>query len=146
MSGIYVIINKINGHRYIGSSINIKERWRLHIVRLRNSNHHSPYLQHAWDKYGEKSFDFVILIKCDPKYLLRNEQYYLDKLSPEYNICPTAGNSLGVIRSNEYRRKQSISQKDKIISEETRRKISIGMRGKRNSHWGILFQKKRGRK
>jgi len=133
ISGIYAIINNFNGHRYIGSSVDLKKRWGLHIIRLRKNNHHSPHLQHAWNKYGENNFYFIILIECEPRYLLDNEQYYLDRMSPEYNICPTAGSSLGVIRNDEYRKKQSISQKGKIISEETRKRISIGMKGKQNS-------------
>lgn len=132
-SGIYTIINRINGHEYIGSSVNIKERWRLHVIRLRNNNHHSIHLQRAWNKYGEENFDFVILIKCKPEYLLENEQNYFEKEFPEYNICLIAGSSLGIIRSDKYKQKQRIAQRGKTISEETRRKISIGMRGKRNS-------------
>jgi len=133
ISGIYAINNIINGHKYIGSSINIKERWRLHILRLKNNIHHNIHLQRAWEKYGEENFNFIILLKCEIKHLLKNEQDYLDKESPEYNICPIAGNSLGVIRSDEYRKKQSIVQKGKIISEEIRKKISIRMMGKQNS-------------
>ena len=133
MTGIYAIINKVNNHKYIGSSINIKERWRLHILRLKNNIHHNIHLQRAWKKYGEESFNFIILLKCEIKHLLKNEQDYFKRESPEYNIAPIAGNTLGVIRSDEYRKKQSIAQKGKIISEETRKKISIGMMGKQNS-------------
>ena len=133
ISGIYAIINKVNNSKYIGSSINIKERWRLHIHRLKNNIHHNIHLQRAWEKYGEGNFEFIILLRCEPKYLLKNEQDYFDKEFPEYNICFIAGNSLGIIRSDEYRKKQSIAQRGKIISEKTRKKISIGMKGKRNS-------------
>ena len=37
-SGIYVIENQINGHRYIGSAINIKERWAEHIKQLNKND------------------------------------------------------------------------------------------------------------
>ena len=33
MQGIYKITNKINGHCYIGSSVDIKKRWRAHRAK-----------------------------------------------------------------------------------------------------------------
>lgn len=132
-SGIYAIVNKLNGNRYIGSSENIKKRWANHIKRLKNNNHHSRHLQSAWNKYGEEYFDFVLLMNCVPEELIRNEQRFFDACLPEYNVSPVAGRTSGIIRSEEYRKKQSRSQKGKTITLETRNKISEGMKGKRNS-------------
>ena len=34
-SGVYQIVNKTNGKRYVGSSVNLKKRIRLHFAELR---------------------------------------------------------------------------------------------------------------
>ena len=133
ISGIYVIVNKVNGDKYIGSSCDIKKRWSQHVRRLNNKNHHSIHLQRAWDKYGSNVFSFNVLEHCAEDCLISVEQKYIDSERPAYNISPTAGRTAGVIRSEEYRIKQSVAQSGKIMSEETRRKISEGMKGKQNS-------------
>lgn len=56
---IYHITNKLNGKKYIGQTVNINRRKRVHFNRLNNKNHHSPKLQMAWNKYGEDNFDFT---------------------------------------------------------------------------------------
>lgn len=132
ISGIYAIVNKINGHRYIGSSADITGRWKNHRERLAKNNHHSRHLQHAWDCYGKDSFDFIVITECSVLELIAIEQKYIDEMAPEYNVSPIAGRTAGVIRTEEYKRKQSVSQSGKIISAETRQRISAGMKGKRN--------------
>lgn len=58
---IYKIINTTNGKFYVGSTTNTRERFRTHRKRLRNNRHHAKHLQAAWNKYGEKSFVFVVI-------------------------------------------------------------------------------------
>jgi len=60
-SGIYSIRNRINGKRYIGSSISIYKRWNTHRRYLRKGIHDNLHLQSSWKKYGEKNFIFEIL-------------------------------------------------------------------------------------
>jgi hypothetical protein len=61
ISGIYKIVNKINGKYYIGSSINIHRRWREHKCGLLNNKHPNLHLQKSWNKYGCNNFDFIII-------------------------------------------------------------------------------------
>jgi group I intron endonuclease len=42
-------------------------------------------------KNGYSNFSFTILEYCDKKDLIKREQYYIDLLKPEYNICLIAG-------------------------------------------------------
>ena len=59
--GIYKIVNRINQHYYVGSSKNIPFRWTRHKKALKSSSHHSRRLQRAWNKYGEESFEFIVV-------------------------------------------------------------------------------------
>ena len=146
ISGIYCIRNKVNGKSYVGSSININKRWQEHLHALKNNKHHSRYLQHAWSKYGESSFEFLILETCFMFSLIWEEQKWIDKLKPEYNLSPTAGSPLGVKRTAETRAKiaevntgkkrtpesvakATASRKWYKHTPETRAKISAGHMG-----------------
>lgn len=157
ISGIYKIINKINGKYYVGSSVNIKDypnnRWSRHIADLNANRHHNDYLQRAWNKYGKDAFEFIIIenynSKCE-KELLLIEQKYLDIALNEkdkcYNECFLAGK---VTMTPEIRKKISDSHKGKIvpkgkdnplygrkISLEIKMKISESLKGEKNHFYG----------
>ena len=95
-SGIYEIFNTVNGKRYIGSARSFTARWKKHRLDLLYGKHHSPFLQHSYNKYGADSFQYRILILCAEKDLLMYEQRFLDAMKPEYNSCGTAGCRRGV--------------------------------------------------
>ena len=82
--GIYQIKNKENGLIYIGSSNNIKRRWKDHISQLSKSTHSNMYLQEDWDIYGKDCFEFSILEECDVENQFNLEQKYIDELKPFY--------------------------------------------------------------
>ena len=128
-SGIYRITNQVNGKCYIGSTINLQKRRRGHFGALRRGKHHNGFLQRAFNKYGKAAFVFEVLQHTDAKSLIEQEQHYLDSLSPEYNISPTASTCLGVQHSPETRQKMSSAHKSKPISEEHRRKLSEALTG-----------------
>lgn len=80
MRCIYIIINLINGKKYIGSTSNFSRRVNEHRSMLRNNKHPSNYLQNSWNKYGEENFKFIILRKVSfEENLINIEQLYLDK-------------------------------------------------------------------
>jgi group I intron endonuclease len=87
VQGIYQIRNKVNGHSYIGSSTHILRRWSGHRFRLRRGDHPNCILQRAWTKYGEESFELLILEEVADKNLLRTrEAHHMLVLGKEYNI------------------------------------------------------------
>lgn len=145
-SGIYAITNIINGHRYIGSAVNVTNRWGHHRPALRQGKHHSSHLQRAWNKYGESAFRFMVLEECEPEELVALEQSWMDNFLPEYNMAPTAGSSLGTRCSEEKRAKLSAANmghvgwsKGKKHSSEVRARISAAKKGKPN---GLLGKKR----
>ena len=125
-SGIYEIINTANGKRYIGSAKNFKTRWNKHRSALRLGKHGNRHLQGAWSKYGEAGFKFLPILACQPSMLLFYEQQLLDKVKPEYNIAPTAGNTLGIPCGDERRQKIADAHRGKVLTAEHRAAIAAG--------------------
>ena len=113
--GVYEIINSVNKKIYIGSSVDIYNRWKDHVYQLNNNIHSNVYLQHAWNKYGSNNFDFKIIERCNKNNVRECEQYYIDLFNccnrdVGYNIMPRVDMS--------------------ELSEETKNKISIANKGK----------------
>lgn len=131
ISGIYEIVNKVNGNRYVGQSHDIQVRWRKHRQKLRHGTHDNCHLQSAWNKYGEDSFEFNVLFRCFPIKMFMDmmEQHYMDMLKPEYNLSPTAGGScLGVVRSQETKDKISKANMGRKLTPEQREKLSASIK------------------
>lgn len=88
--GVYKITNNVNGKFYVGSSKDIKYRWKQHRDKLNDNKHGNTHLQNAWNKYGEDNFKFEIIEECSPEMQFEREQFYLNTLSPfdknGYNI------------------------------------------------------------
>lgn len=137
-SGIYAIVNKVNGKRYVGSAVNLRARFRKHIWELGRGSHHSVKMQHAWEKYGRDSFDFIVLEVVQSQIdLLPREQFWIDSLQvcgdAGYNMSPTAGSNLGTKRSPETLAKMRESGLKYRASDETREKLRVANTGKKAS-------------
>lgn len=129
ISGIYCIENTINHKKYIGQSVNVYDRWRRHKAELKKNMHDNDYLQKSWNKYGEKSFKFMILEECSIDNLDEKEVYYIDlynTLNRDYGYNLKTGGQLGgAIVSDYVRDKMSKAvkesyQNNKDLSEERR--------------------------
>lgn len=86
--GIYKITCEGNSKIYIGSSVNIRERWQQHLALLRGNRHSSIYLQNSYNKYGEDSFKFEVLVRLiefNEEVLRDLEWYYIEKYQPAFN-------------------------------------------------------------
>lgn len=131
ISGIYKIQSKIKPERvYIGSAVNIPERWGNHLYRLDRNDHHSIKLQRHFNKYGKNDLVFSIIVGCDKDDLLVTEQFYIDAYNPWFNILPKAGSRLGFKHSEATIRRVIEARKGYRHSEETKRKISESNKGK----------------
>ncbi len=146
-SGVYEIVNLVNGKKYIGSSKNIYKRFCQHKKALIENKHHSIVLQRAWNKYGESSFAFNVILFCSVENNLCKEQEIIDELRPEYNVSKSTTSPMlgrnhsqetilkmklahtGIFASFETRKKLSEINSKKKVSDETKRKISEAHKG-----------------
>ncbi len=109
-SGVYMIFNLVNAKAYIGSAASnrINVRFRNHCIHKTGSK----LVWKAIRKYGLQNFAFVILeyypgfIKKENLTkahleLLELETSWIEKVHPEYNILPVAGNYFGYNHTNE---------------------------------------------
>ncbi len=117
-SGIYQILCKPTGKVYVGSAVWLAKRKRHHKEALLAGNHHSRYLQRAWDKYGMDAFVHVVLEYCDKKKLTDREQHYIDLFRSAdfrygFNLQPRAHSNLGMVMSPGARAKISAMRKVK---------------------------------
>jgi len=122
-SGIYQIKNLINNKIYIGSAIDLKRRKNDHFRNLIDDKHKNIYLQTSFNKHGEQNFEFSVIEYIEnTEILLEREQYYINKFFDNcnncYNMCPTAGNTLGRKHREEIRKKMSKNRKGKGIGRK----------------------------
>lgn len=136
-AGIYAIVNKQNGKRYVGSAVKLSARWRRHKWLLANGVHHSAKLQRAWLKHGAAAFDIVVLeVVADVTRLVEREQHWIDETQAHhlgYNVCPRAGSILGVKRTAETIAKMRESGLRYRATDETREKLRAANTGKKAS-------------
>ena len=145
---IYVIINNLNGMKYVGQTNDPYKRCHKHLSTARLNNYtYKSYLYPAINKYGEDNFSFKIVEICELDIVNEREIYwiqYLDTVVPNgYNITP-GGNSLYGEDNPFYGRKHSdktkekISQKNsgRIISQEERDMRRVINSGERNPFYG----------
>ena len=73
-----MIINLVNGKRYVGSSVNIYQRLHDHVHNLKNNCAHNQHFQNSWNKHGEINFIYSVLEFCDRNLQFDREQFYID--------------------------------------------------------------------
>lgn len=133
--------NVTNGHRYIGSAVNLRKRRNGHLRHLRNGRHHNAHLQAAWNLYGADAFEFMSVAYVDTHNLLLFEQLCLDGLKPEYNTSMVAGSPMaGRKHSDDARKKMSDSGRGRpshlrgiTLSDEHKAKLSASKRGQKRT-------------
>ena len=89
LSGGYAIINKYTGRVYVGQSRNMVARWVSHVSDLQRQMHSNKQLQSDWDKYGAEGFSVQVISRCQPEYLLSEEQYCIKEyrsIAGVYNV------------------------------------------------------------
>ena len=136
MGEIYKITNLINGKCYVGKTKHQSViRWRDHI----NGYHPSSLIHKAIKKYGIEHFSFDVIESNVSETLLNElEKHYIAKFSSKtpngYNLTNGGDGGIGLIVTEETKRKQSEVRKGKPWSEN-RRKVGQP-RSKGNNYAG----------
>lgn len=124
--GIYRWTNIKTNKVYIGSSVNLYNRLKnyLSFSFLKNKTKKGKsIIYNSLLKNNYCNFNLDILEYCHKKNLIEREQFYLDLLKPQYNICKIAGSSKGYKHSEEVIEKIRTLNIGKKHSNVTRKKI-----------------------
>lgn len=128
-SGIYLILCTSNMKGYIGSSCNLHSRLNNHILTFINKTHKNKYLQRAWNKYGEKGFEFFIVEYCNRNDLQEREQFYINLYNTNYkfngyNLSCVKRRNEGYRHTGNTRKKLSKASKEQWSDPVNRQKAS----------------------
>jgi group I intron endonuclease len=134
---VYQIINKVNQKTYVGKTKRkLSVRFSQHKHQAFKQNKQT-YLHRAIRKYGIENFELKILEKIvDINLLNEKEKYWIQKISPEYNMTEGGEGVLGYKFSKELKKYLSDIKKGIKFSEEHRRNLSICNKGERNPMYG----------
>lgn len=130
-SGIYALVNKSNGKRYIGRTVNFHKRKITHYWLLEKHRHFNIHLQRAWDM-GDR-FDFVIIEECAPELCNEREVYWINEYMTMdskygYNLCEGGKTTTGYKFSEEAKRKMSEKASGRKYSREVVRKRQYSLK------------------
>ena len=140
LSGIYRIRNIVDDKNYIGYASSFNSRWRNHRNDLKRGSHKNSYLQRAWDKYGESSFEWIIVqeLPCEENILKDMEIYwiaYFESFHGDgkgYNLTRGGEGNWGWEPSEECKRKNSAYHK--LIANPDGNFSSINQQGRINKN------------
>jgi group I intron endonuclease len=128
-SGIYRWNNLITGSSYVGSAVNLTKRlsnyFSLRFLK-KEIQRNKSIISNSLLKYGYNNFSLDIMEYCEPSVLINREQYYLDRLKPEYNILKIAGSRLGSKHSPE----TLLKFKERRLSPEALINLKLAKKGK----------------
>jgi group I intron endonuclease len=85
ISAVYQIRNMVTGDRYVGSSKDVKRRWKEHKAPYTWRIKQNSRLYKDMEKYGLENFRFQILAPVIPECLKQVEQEFIEMLKPTYN-------------------------------------------------------------
>ena len=127
--GVYCITCTANDRTYFGSSQDLKKRLYDHKRLLIKGKHCNRYLMSDWNLYGPDAFEFKVLIRHQLSHykLLALETLFIHAYWDEQVYCY---NSTYDARST----------KGRVVSEETRAKISASLTGRKASDDAKLHQ------
>lgn len=144
-AGIYLWVHKESGKNYVGSAVDLSTRLGKYFSKNYLNKHKTMYICNALLKHDYSAFNLTILEYIDTTNLskkearlliLKREQQYLDNFEPKYNILKVAGSSLGFKHTEESLIKISKIHLGRIVSEETRAKMSLAKTGDNHPFYG----------
>ena len=133
-SGVYCLINKINAHSYIGSSINLSSRMKNYLNKtfLKNKQNINMPIIKALLKYEPDNFSLSIIEYADFKHLAVRETHFISTVIPHYNVLKQGYSSLGYKHTQDTMELLSRLAKDRTHSDETKGLIARALTGENN--------------
>jgi group I intron endonuclease len=134
---IYVIRNLVNGKVYVGQSVAFHRRRKDHLRTMRGAKHCNVHLSRAAQAYGWESFAFDVLeVVAEGVPLGAREFHWIQTLranDPQYgyNIMSPDPSGDGHDVPQEVRDKISAANRGRVLSEETRRRMSASRTGRK---------------
>lgn len=116
-SGVYLI--ECNSHKYIGSSVNLYNRYKQHVLTLRRGRHYNDFLQNIYNKYPN-DISFKLVEICD-NYIER-EAYYIEYYDCDVNV---ERNPVTHAKSVETRKKLSMANTNKRLGKENHASVKV---------------------
>lgn len=154
MGYIYKITNIKNNKCYVGVTTknDVNERWSRHKSSIKCGNG-CPLLMKAFNKYGEESFKFEVIIICFDEDVFKFEDEYIKKYnsaSPNgYNVAQ--GGKIGMSflgmkhsdetkkkigkKSKEYSNRPEIKERAREVAIEFNRTHNIGELQRKSEKW-----------
>ena len=132
---VYAHVNKINGKMYIG--ITSRKKPEIRWGRNGNGYKESTYFYAAIKKYGWDCFEHIVLCRDLSEQEAKALEIFLIKdwgtMDKRYGYNMTSGGNgtPGFHPSEETRRQRGIRNRRENLSEETLRKRSEGLRGRK---------------
>lgn len=127
-TGIYLWTHKESNKMYVGSAVDLFKRFSSYFSKAyifkRKTFIFNALLHHGYSSFNLSILEYVDISNLSKedarKLILEREQFYINSLSPEYNILKIAGSSLGLAHSTESKEKMR-----KLKTEETKKLMSI---------------------
>jgi group I intron endonuclease len=127
---VYKLFNIVTGKSYIGQTVQpLRRRLSAHASKI------SPWpIGRSIKKYGIENFDIKTLCHCSSKEELdKQETFYINyynTIRPNgYNLTYGGEGTIGYRHSEETKRKLSVMNKGKKLTEEQKKKLSISQIG-----------------
>ena len=121
---IYLIINKVNGNKYIGQTTQtMNHQWKQHIDESKRMSPHP--LHRAMRKYGTHQFLIREIEECDVSKLDEREQYFIQ----EYHTFESSHGYNNSISESSIESKDEIESKQDILPD---------------NNWGFHLEENRG--
>lgn len=100
---IYCITNTVNGQQYIGKTTkDLFTRFRQHKYNSRYGS--KTHLHRSFRKHGEDKFTIEIIEETTFELLNEREIYWINKLSPKYNMTVGGDGATGIQHSENFKR------------------------------------------
>jgi group I intron endonuclease len=133
-SGVYCLMNTVNGHLYVGCSINLASRMRNYLNKafLKSKQNANMPITRSLFKYDYSNFSLLILEYVEAEFLTSRETFYITNIIPYYNVLKQGFSSLGYKQTEETKKLLSELAKNRIHSDKTKSLIARAVTGENN--------------